>query len=368
MDGDHIVMQTILTLADRATWQKSVDLADAAIPGWIRGLGGRKPERVYLLGCGTSHYAARVSKRFFEGLAHVLADVHQGFEFATYAEQALLGPATPVIGISTSGESEVVVAALARAREAGAPTVALTSNADSSVARVADTVILTGGEDDKPNCKTASYVQSLITPYLMALALGEEQGTIDAGKSSYWRRQIDVAQQAAAEWLDRRAEGEALARAFIHATNVIFLGSGPNVGTAQEAALKVIEMAKMYSEPQELEDFLHGRLREVDERTPIVFIAPKGRASRRVLDFLTVTHRIFVPTAVVTNEVTPGIQRLADHVISLPCELDELATPFLLVVPLYVFCFHLALLRGWEPTSRRYEGFVPQRMRYEEES
>jgi glutamine---fructose-6-phosphate transaminase (isomerizing) len=359
VDADHIVMQTILTLAERATWQKSVDLADSAIPGWIRGLDRRKPERVYLVGCGTSHYAARAGKSFFESLAHVPADTHQGFEFATYAEPALLGPTTPVLGISTSGGSDAVVAALARAREAGAPTVAITSNADSAVARGADTVILTGGEGDKPNCKTASYVQSLIAPYLMALALGEQQGQIDAGKRAYWRGQIEEAHKAAAGWLERRAEGEALARAFRDANNVVVLGSGPNVGTAQEASLKVIEMAKLYSEPQELEDFLHGRVREVDEHTPIIFIAPKGRASGRVLDFLTVTHRIGVPSAVLTNEVTPGIQRLARHLIHLPSDLDELATPFLYIVPLYVFACHLAILRGWEPTSRRYEGFAP---------
>jgi glucosamine--fructose-6-phosphate aminotransferase (isomerizing) len=364
---DHIVMQTIMTLADRATWRTSVDLADAAVPGWIRGLGGRRPARVYLVGCGTSHYAAQVGKRFFESLAHVPADAQQGYAFATYAEPAILGPDTPVIGISTSGGSDAVVAALARARAAGAPTVAVTSNGAAAVAQGADTVILTGGEGDKPNCKTASYVQSLITPYLMALALGEQQGLIDAGKRAYWRGQIDEAARATAEFLERRAEGEALARAFSEATNVIVLGTGANAGTAQEAALKVIEMAKLYSEPQELEDFLHGRVREVDERTPIIFVAPKGRASGRVLDFLTVTDRIGVPTAVLTNEVTPGIQRLASHVIHLPSDLDELATPFLYIVPLYVFSVHLALLRGWEPTSRRYEGFVPQRTRYEGE-
>ena len=149
------------------------------------------------------------------------------------------------------------------------------------------------------------------------------------------------------------------------APKVFVLGTGPNLGTAEEASLKIIEMAKMYSECQELEDFFHGRLREVDQHSPMFFIAPQGGASDRILDFLTVTDMIKAPSVVITDNVTPGIQRLATHVVMMPVSLEELATPLLYILPMYIFGYEMALQRGHDPTARRYN-LVPQDIRFQD--
>ena len=112
---------------------------------------------------------------------------------------------------------------------------------------------------------------------------------------------------------------------------------------------------------------MHGRLREVDETSPLFFIAPDGHASHRVLDFLTVTDMIHAPSIVLTDKSTPGMQRLATHLIQIPVSLDEFATPLLYVLPLHLFGYELALQRGHDPDSRRY-AIVPQNVRYPGES
>lgn len=361
----HPVLANIRSLADEQTWRVSVELADAAIPSWLEKLGRPDFARVYLVGCGTSYYAAQVGKHFLEHLAHLPAEAQQAFAFATYAEPALLGPRALVVGISTSGESEAVRDALARASEAGATTLALTAFAETSVARAAGAVILTGGTEDRVPVKTSSYVQSLVTVYLLALRLAEALGTLDADAIERWRGQIDRAAEGARRLLgEAQPQIEELAARYASATEVFVLGTGPNAGTAEEAALKVIEMAKLPAEARELEDFLHGRLREVDQVNPLWLIAPPGRASARVLDFLTVTDHVRAPSVVITSQVTSGIRRLATHVVRVPAELEELATPLLYIMPLHLFAFHLALRRGWEPLSRRYEDIVPQKVRY----
>ena len=130
-------------------------------------------------------------------------------------------------------------------------------------------------------------------------------------------------------------------------------------------------MAKLPAEAQELEDFFHGRLREVDPATPLFFIAPKGCSSGRVLDFLTATDHIQAPTVVLTDEVSEGIRTLGTHVIQMPGGvdmaggLDELLTPLLYIIPLHLFGYELALARGHDPNARRYP-IVPQRVRYGE--
>ena len=108
--------------------------------------------------------------------------------------------------------------------------------------------ILTGGEDDQISVKTKSYVQALIPIYLLALHL-----VGDATLKSYWLDQINLAAQGAHHFLQEQwGQIKQLAENYAKAPNVFVLGTGPNLGTAEEASLKIIEMAKMYSECQEL--------------------------------------------------------------------------------------------------------------------
>jgi glucosamine 6-phosphate synthetase-like amidotransferase/phosphosugar isomerase protein len=69
---------------------------------------------------------------------------------------------------------------------------------------------------------------------------------------------------------------------------------------------------------------------------------------------------------VLTDKITPGIRRLATHVVEIPVSLDEYATPLLYILPLHLFGYEMALQRGYDPTARRYN-IVPQNVRYHEE-
>jgi glucosamine--fructose-6-phosphate aminotransferase (isomerizing) len=166
--------------------------------------------------------------------------------------------------------------------------------------------------------------------------------------------QITLAAGGAAACLAEREQIEQLAHQYAKASGVFILGSGPNLATAGESSLKVIEMAKMVSECQELEDFFHGRLNEVDPSTLVFFITPSGPSIPRLLDFLTVTHQVGVPSIVLTDQANPAIQALASHVIQLPVVLEEYASPLLSILPLYLFAHEIAVQRGLDPLSRRY--------------
>jgi glutamine---fructose-6-phosphate transaminase (isomerizing) len=360
MNVVHPMLTNIRALGDSATWQKSIDLAEEVLSSWLQA--PRTFKQIYLLGHGTSLYNGLVGHYILEHLAGIPSKAVPGFAFSRYAEKTLLGPQTLVIGISTTGETESVCDALKFARESDALTIAITAHRDSAITQHADTVILTGGEDDQISVKTKSYIQALIPLYLLAAGLAS-----DLQVGNYWLDQINLAAQGAQHVLeDQWKQIKQLAEEYASAPNIFVLGTGPNLGTAEEASLKVIEMAKTYSECQELEDFFHGRLREVDQNSPLFFIAPQGPASHRVLDFLTVTDMIQAPSIVLTDYVTAGILHLATHVIQLPVALDEFASPLLYILPMYIFGYEMALQRGYDPTARRYD-IVPQKVRYQGE-
>jgi glucosamine--fructose-6-phosphate aminotransferase (isomerizing) len=357
-------MTNIMMLADDATWRRSIDIGEQALSTWRDGLARRDFSHVYFLGCGTSLYAGQVAKYATEHIAHVRAEAIQAYAFATYAEPAILGPQTLVVGISTTGGTEAVRAALERARDAGAPTLGITAKPESNIAQAADCVIPTGAEVTI-SVKTRTYVCSLITLYLLALHLAEPGDEGSDRMMARWRQEIELAAQGTRQFLERQqAEIRQLAQRYAAAPMMFVFGTGPNAGTAEEASLKVVEMAKVFSEAQELENFMHGRLREVDENTPVFFIAPNGRASERVLDFLAVTEHVGAPSIVLTDRITAGIDRLATHVVTMPGGLEEFATPLLYIAPLYLFGYHLALERGFDPAARRYPEIVPQNVRY----
>lgn len=363
MHDANPLLANILSLAQSETWQSRA-LSDENIRAWLNGQDRRDVTRVYLVGCGTSLYAGQVGKYVLENLMRVPAEAIPSFAFATYVESALLSPHTLVVGISATGNTQATVDALAKAKDAGAMTLALTGDAASGVTQKADATILVRGALNV-SIKTRSYVQTLVALYLLALRLAEAHQKISTDGVDHWKEQIKRAADASRRFLeDQRAQIEQLAEHYAEAPNVFVLGSGANAGTAEEASLKIIEMAKMYSASQDLENFLHGRLREVDQTTPMFFVAPHGPSSQRVLDFLTVTDYVGAPSVVLTDQVSSGMRRLATHIVQLPGGLDELATPLLYITPLYVFAYHLAHHRGYDPKSRRYPDIVPQNVRY----
>jgi Glucosamine 6-phosphate synthetase, contains amidotransferase and phosphosugar isomerase domains len=356
----HPMLTNIRALADATTWQKSIDLADEALLNWWKT--PRVIQQVYLVGHGSSLFNGLVGQYVIEHIVGIPSKAIPAFAFSKYMEPRLLGPQTLVISISTTGGTQSVFDALEYAHQAGSSTLAITAHKDSAIAQNAEAVILTGGEDDQISVKTKSYVQALIPLYMLAIHLAG-----DAQVRNYWLNQINLAAQGAQRFLQEGWDQiNQLAETYGSAQKVFVLGTGPNLGTAEEASLKVIEMAKMYSECQELEDFFHGRLREVDQNSPMFFIAPNGRSNRRVLDFLTVMDTIHAPAIVITDQVTSGIQHLATQVIQIPVSLDEFATPLLYILPMYIFGYEMALQRGYDPTARRYN-IVPQNVRFEGE-
>ena len=360
MNVIHPMLTNIRTLGDPATWQKSIDLAEETLSVWLQT--PRAFKQIYLIGHGTSLYNGLVGQYVLEHIAGIPSKAVPAFAFSAYAERTLLDPQTLVIGISTTGGTESVCEALDLAHQSGALTMAITAHRDSAITRYADTVVLTGGEDDQISVKTKSYIQALIPLYLLAAHLTGEPQTLN-----YWLNQVNLAAQSAQHVLETQwSPIKDLAKRYASAPNIFVLGTGPNLGTAEESSLKIIEMAKTYSECQELEDFFHGRLREVDQKSPLFFIAPQGFASQRVLDFLTVTDSIQAPSVVLADQVTAGIERLATNVIQLPVALDEFATPLLYILPMYIFGYEMALQRGYDPIDRRYD-IVPQKVRYQGE-
>jgi glucosamine--fructose-6-phosphate aminotransferase (isomerizing) len=354
MDETQTLLSNILSLGDWATWKKCIDQVEDSIRTWASKTSGDHFRRIFLVGCGSSFYAAQVGKYILEYIAHLPTEARQAFSFSHYSDPSLLTRDTLVIGLSTTGKTAAAADALSLAQQYGAATLAITAVPDSRITGIADHTIFTGGRVNVL-VQTETYVQSLIALYLLALNLAEIENRLDKDVRAHWYNQFRAAREITHEFLDTQQTGIMdLVEDFNAIDNIFILGNGPNAGTAEEAALKVIEMVKMYSDGSEMEDFFHGRDRELAKGSAIFFLAPQNIVLERMFDFLTFNRKVGIPSIALTCREVPELKRLANHQILLKGSLDELATPLVYITPLYLFSYHLALKRGFAPVARRY--------------
>ena len=200
-------------------------------------------ERVLVLGCGTSAFAA-------ESFAVLREQAGLGVTDAAYASEPWpWRNYDSVIVFSRSGTTTEVIDALGRVPE-GVRTVAVTGVADSAIAEAADEVLLLDFADEE------SVVQTRFPTTLLVLAraaLGEDLSALP-----------DQAQELLSRPLDIDIEG---------LTHFVYLGSGWTYGLAQEAALKIREAAQAWAESYPMLDYRHGPLAVADARSLVWIFA-----------------------------------------------------------------------------------------------
>jgi glucosamine--fructose-6-phosphate aminotransferase (isomerizing) len=354
MDDTQVLLTNILSLGEWATWKNCIDQVNEELQSWKIRVNGIHFRRVYLVGCGSSFYASQVGKFILEHIVHLPAEARQAFSFTNYTDPSLFSEDTLVIGLSTTGETSATCSALSFARENGATTLAITAVPDSKITEIAQDTIYTSGRVNVI-VKTCEYVQSLISIYLLAINLPGRDILLKDELKTYWQDQIRLAYEITHQFLDmQQARITEMVDEYQYADNFFILGCGPNAGTAEEAALKVIEMAKIYSDGLEMEDFFHGRDREINARSPVFFLATQNAGLERMLDFLAYNRRFGVPSILLGTESRAEFQKLTTHHLFLEGPLDEFATPLVYITPLYLFSYYLALMRGFPPNARRF--------------
>jgi glucosamine--fructose-6-phosphate aminotransferase (isomerizing) len=141
-----------------------------------------------------------------------------------------------------------------------------------------------------------------------------------------------------------------IARALAGKEFIVFVGGGPNAATAYEVALKMKETNYTPCEGFQVEQFLHGPLAGLGERMAVWAIAPPGPSYQRCQEVLRAANAIGATTIALTEEGDQSLARTATHAIGLP-RLAEALTPLIYVIPLQLFCYHLALAKGANPDT-----------------
>jgi glucosamine--fructose-6-phosphate aminotransferase (isomerizing) len=317
-------------------------------------------KRLYVTGCGDSHHAALASELAFEALAGRPTEPMSALQFARYAVGYLppTGPGTNlVIGVSVSGEVARTTEALRLARKAGARTLALTATPGSRLTEAAELAVLSTPPPfpDPPGVHTPgvrSYLASQLALLLTAVRIGEVRGHLDWGAATAVRRDILALADGAQRTVDAcDPEASALAQEWRDATEFVFVGGGPNYGTALFSAAKVLEASGDGAVGQDTEEWAHLQFFARAAATPTFFITAAGRDLSRAAEAAVAARTIGRRVVAVAPASASTLCQVASHVLPLAEGVPEVFSPLLAGIPGALFAAYRAEVLG-EPFFR----------------
>jgi glucosamine--fructose-6-phosphate aminotransferase (isomerizing) len=307
-------------------------------PEALRGI-----RRAVLIACGTSSHAAYVGKYLLESLAGIPADVEYASEYRY--RDFILDRDALVIVISQSGETADTLAALRAVKNRGAGTLAVTNAVNSSIAREAGGVLYTHAGPEIGVAATKTFTAQMTALTLIALALAQAKGSSSPESRLEVMEELQRLPHKIERILGRTAALEDLAKRFMSFSHFLFLGRWVNFPVALEGALKLKEISYIHAEAYAGGEMKHGPIALIDEKMPTLAVVPRDRVYEKMLGNIAEIKARSGYVLAVADEDDKTIGEQVDTVIPIPST-HPLLTPFLSVVPLQLFAYHIAAKRG----------------------
>jgi glucosamine--fructose-6-phosphate aminotransferase (isomerizing) len=137
----------------------------------------------------------------------------------------------------------------------------------------------------------------------------------------------------------------AIARKWSSATSALFLARGPLYPVALEGALKLKEISYIHAQGYPAGEMKHGPIALVDSEMPVIACMPADAHRDRVLSNLQEAAARGAPIIALVTEGETALDDLAEEVIHIPQTHPSLL-PILYTLPLQLFAYHVAVLRG----------------------
>ena len=292
-------------------------------------------EHLTIAARGSSDNAATYGKYLFESLAGLVTALAAPSLVTRYRTPPSFARGA-VIGISQSGAAPDVAAVLAEARAARAPTVAITNQARSLLARTAAETFLLRCGPERSIAATKTYTATCVALALLAANAAESRGRSALALAGLVESVVEA--EAGERDADRIARKIGKSRA------IVVLGRGYEYATALEAALKIKELARVWAEPYSSADFAHGPIALLETRVPVILFSARGAAQAEARAIArTLRSRGARIYAITTDE---GLAERVDDAMLLRAPLSEALTPISFAVAAQLVALSLATRHG----------------------
>lgn len=309
-----------------------------------------RPKFIILAARGTSDNAAQFGRYLLEIATGIPVSLAAPSIFTLYGARVDYKDAL-VVAISQSGESTDTNLVLERARECGAFTIGITNEPASTLAKIAEHVILVRAGREKSVAATKTYTGQLMAIYMLAYALGAPV-SLD---------ELRLMPEAVAGALKLEAEIREKSGRYRYMENAVVVGRGLNYANAFEWALKLMETCYVVAERFSSADFLHGPIAMVEQSFPVFLFAPAGVTWPSIREMIDRVHGLGAETLIITDKSNKEAASMkGTRAIVLPSSLhrksavpEELYTPLPYIVPAQILAACLAEEKGLNPDQPR---------------
>ena len=305
---------------------------------------------VHLVACGTAMHAGMVGKVAIETLARVPAEVDIASEFRY--RDPILNKDDLVIIISQSGETSDTLAALKLAKSRGVPVLAIVNVVGSSIARAADYVLYTYAGPEIAVASTKAYVVQMCVLYLFALRLAYARGKLEEAETKRLTAELLRAGEVIKPRLDDCEQIKYLASRFVNTQSCFFIGRGFDYALSLEGSLKLKEISYVHSDAYAAGELKHGTISLITDGVPVIALATQKQVYEKTISNARETKSRGARVILFTTKDAVVPEGVADYIVRLD-EYEDLLMPLQLIVPLQLFAYYMAVLRGCDVDKPR---------------
>ena len=305
---------------------------------------------VHLVACGTAMHAGMVGKVAIETLARVPAEVDIASEFRY--RDPILNKDDLVIIISQSGETSDTLAALKLAKSRGVPVLAIVNVVGSSIARAADYILYTYAGPEIAVASTKAYVVQMCVLYLFALRLAYARGKLEEAETKRLTAELLRAGEVIKPRLDDCEQIKYLASRFVNTQSCFFIGRGFDYALSLEGSLKLKEISYVHSDAYAAGELKHGTISLITDGVPVIALATQKQVYEKTISNAKETKSRGARVILFTTKDAVVPESVADYIVRLD-EYEDLLMPLQLIVPLQLFAYYMAVLRGCDVDKPR---------------
>ncbi len=310
----------------------------------------REISKVFVVACGTAFHSGMVAKYAIEHWTRLPVEIEIASEFRY--RDPVLGPDTLTLAVSQSGETIDTLEAARHARRQGSYVIAVTNTVGSSLAREADGVLYTHAGPEIAVAGTKTFATQMVSQYLVALYLAQVRGSMFPTEIAEVLERMDELPAQVERALELDGAVRALAERYRDARDVLFIGRHTGYPAALEGALKLKELSYIHAEGHPGGELKHGPIALIEDGVPVVAVATECHVYPKMLSNIQEVRARGAEVIAVATEGDRQIGALADHVLEVPAT-PELLSPVVVTVPLQLFAYHVAKLRGCDVDQPR---------------
>ncbi len=301
-------------------------------------------DKIFIIACGSSYHVGVVGKYNLERMLRKPVEVCLASEFRY--SNPLVDEKSLVIVISQSGETLDTMAALREAKSLGAHILSIVNVVGSSIARESDDVLYTWAGPEIAVATTKAYSTQLVLLNMLGLYFGDILGTVSAKEYSEIIDELLRLPAKMEQMLENTDDIKYYASAYFNHSSVFFIGRNLDYAMGLEGSLKLKEISYIHSEAYASGELKHGTISLIEDGTLVIALGTYAPLFDKAMsNVVEVQARGADVLALTTDSHAAEMRKTVENVMTVP-QSHTIFQPSLGVVPLQLFAYYVALMRG----------------------